>query len=174
VSTGWVWRSVVVGALFAHTPAFARGGGHGGGGHGGGGHAGGGHGGHAGGSHGANGRAGGGPRGGGTRDGHGSGSSHGSGGYGRGRIYLWVPPPIVSDGSQGMQCGGIYVVPGDSQDNVFRACGEPSAVRQAVYTTRDAERVVQVWTYERVNTTKRTLRFEDGMLTSIDSVGPMR
>jgi hypothetical protein len=164
-----VWASVLISASFAQTPAFARGGG----GHSGGGHGGGGHGGHTGGSHGANGK-GGGPRGGGTRDGHGSGNSNGNGSYGRGRIYQWVPPPIVSDGSQGMQCGGIYVVPGDSQDNVFRACGEPSAVRQAVYATRDAERVVEVWTYERVNTTKRTLRFENGVLTSIDSVGPLR
>jgi hypothetical protein len=159
-----------IGASIAPAPAFARGGGHGGGGHGSGGH---------GGSHAGAGRGGGGgPRGGGTRDGHGSGSSRrgsvdGSRLYGGGRIYPWVPPPIVLDGSRGLQCSGVYVATGDHQDDVFRACGEPTSTRRVVYATRDAEVVVEVWSYERPNTARRTLRFENGVLTSIDVVGPL-
>jgi hypothetical protein len=80
----------------------------------------------------------------------------------------------VIDGSQGMQCSGRYVVPGDSQDSVFQACGAPTATRQVVYATRDAEQVVVVWTYESANTVTRTLRFENGVLTSIGLVGPLR
>jgi hypothetical protein len=168
----WVWVSVLIGAFFAPMPALARGGGHGGGGHGGG-HGGGGHGGgHATGAHGAGSHATG-PRGGGTRDGHGSGTSRRSNTEDHGRIYLWVPPPFVADGSQGMQCGGFYVVPGASRDYVFQACGEPSAVRQVAYATHDGERVVEVWSYERANVAKHTLRFENGILSSIDSVGPL-
>jgi hypothetical protein len=108
--------------------------------------------------------------------------STGSGSAGRGaggRIYPWVPSPWlppagVVDASQGMQCAGRYVVPGDSQDSVFNACGPPSATRQVVYALRDSERVVDVWTYEGANTVTRTLRFENGMLTSIGTVGPLR
>jgi hypothetical protein len=59
-------------------------------------------------------------------------------------------------------------------DNVFNSCGPPTATRQVVYALRESERVVDVWTYESANTVTRTLRFENGMLTSVGSVGPLR
>jgi hypothetical protein len=73
-----------------------------------------------------------------------------------------------------MQCGGRYVAAGDSQDSVFRACGPPTTTRQVVYAMRDAEQVVEVWTYESPNNVTRTLRFQNGLLASIGSVGPLR
>ncbi len=73
-----------------------------------------------------------------------------------------------------MQCAGRYVTPGDSQDSVFIACGAPSATRQVVYTMHDSEQVIDVWTYESANTVTRTLRFENGVLTSVGTVGPLR
>jgi hypothetical protein len=89
-------------------------------------------------------------------------------------VYLWVPPPVVGNGGEFMTCSGQPIGAGAVRDTVLGACGPPTTTRQAVYATRNGEQVVDVWSYERPNAGAHTLRFENGVLTSIDSVGPLR
>ena len=70
-----------------------------------------------------------------------------------------------------MQCSGQDIAAGADQGLVLRACGQPAATRQVVYVTHAGEQVVDVWSYQRPNAVTRTLRFENGVLTSIDTVG---
>jgi len=69
-----------------------------------------------------------------------------------------------------MQCAGGEVSDGAPQDFVLSACGAPASTRQVVYTTSTGPRVIEVWSYERLNATTRTVRFEGGVVTSIDTV----
>jgi hypothetical protein len=102
----------------------------------------------------------------------------GSGSSG-GRIYLWNPPPAPLSNavplalSEFIQCSGVDISPGAPQGFVLDACGAPSATRQVIYATQRGEQVIDVWSYARPNAVTRTLRFEGGILTSIDTVGAM-
>lgn len=88
---------------------------------------------------------------------------------GGGQVYLWVPPPLPPS-AEVMQCAGGDVSAGAPQDFVLASCGAPASTRQVVYMTSAGPRVIDVWTFERANVTTRTLRFENGIVTSIDTV----
>ena len=83
---------------------------------------------------------------------------------------LGLPTPFVVTGGQFMQCAGQDIAPGADPDTVKRACGAPDAVRQFVQTTPAGKQIVEVWSYGRPNRITRNLRFENGVLSSIDTV----
>ena len=81
-----------------------------------------------------------------------------------------------------MHCGTRIVKEGDSAPDVLRRCGEPEHVEQSVdYRYRSAYYgyapnlvpvTIEVWTYNfGPNRLMRRLRFEDGELKSIRTLG---
>lgn len=69
-----------------------------------------------------------------------------------------------------MQCAGGDVTEGAPQEYVLGACGAPVSTRQVVYMTSAGPRVIDVWTFERGHALTRTLRFENGVVTSVDTM----
>jgi hypothetical protein len=120
--------------------------------------------------------------------GHRAGNVHGSGWPGSGgghgsrkpahpstvpitaRLFPWVAPPFAVSGGQFMQCSGQDIAPGARPERVRRACGEPARTRQSVRQTPSGALVVEVWSYARPHRVTRNLRFENGVLSSIDTV----
>lgn|GEM_PF-2388372 len=147
--------------LFVPASAFARGG-HGHGGHGHGGH---GHGGHAHGHcgsfvhHAVGGHGG----------GHGSASPYRGPWVLVGRPFPWSPAPFAVTGGQFMQCSGQTIAPGADPQTVRRACGEPTLTQTSTQATPTGSQPVEIWSYSRPNQIIRKLRFENGVVSSIDT-----
>jgi len=90
--------------------------------------------------------------------------------------------------ADGFRCGTKLVTEGASRSEVAHKCGEPTDVRTSrslfrrpvvwgygrpVYVGEDAiEIIVEVWTYNLgPNKLMRQLRFEDGIVVDIDTLG---
>ena len=80
----------------------------------------------------------------------------------------------VVSGDDGMRCDRRLVSVGDSEATVLERCGPPTSAdtERPVRRRRNglvARCVIDRWTYDRGPTEfVRTLRFEDGVLTSVD------
>jgi hypothetical protein len=90
--------------------------------------------------------------------------------------------------ADGFRCGTKLVTEGASRTEVAHKCGEPTDVRTArsvfrrpvvwgygrpMYVGEDAiEIVVEIWTYNLgPNKLMREIRFEDGIVVDIDTLG---
>ena len=90
--------------------------------------------------------------------------------------------------ADGFRCGTKLVTEGASRSEVAHKCGEPTDVRTArsvfrrpviwgygrpMYVGEDAiEIIVEVWTYNLgPNKLMRQIRFEDGIVVDIDTLG---
>jgi len=87
-----------------------------------------------------------------------------------GRPFPWLPAPFVVTGGQFMQCSGETIAPGASPQTVRRACGEPTLMQRSQRSTPTGKQIVEVWSYARPNQITRNLRFESGVVASIDTV----
>jgi|SRR6185369_4837724 len=124
-----------------------------------------------------------------ARGGHGHGGHCGHSRFGRpaighnahakplppvGRPFPWLPAPFVVRGGQFMQCAGQTIAAGESPQGVRRACGEPTLTRQSVRAGPTGTQTIEVWSYARPNGITRNLRFENGKVSSIDTVHEVR
>ncbi|HET7541221.1 MAG TPA: DUF2845 domain-containing protein, partial [Polyangiaceae bacterium] len=85
------------------------------------------------------------------------------------RPFPWVPAPFAPGARQFMQCSGQDIAAGESPERVRRACGEPAATSTSVRQTPNGKQLVEIWSYARPNRVTRNLRFENGVLSSIDT-----
>lgn len=89
--------------------------------------------------------------------------------------------------SDGMRCGSKLIIDGESRERVLALCGEPAGITQSSIMRRPSylrnnrvvyfgdqlvETVVETWTYNfGPNKLMRRLRFVDGILENVDTLG---
>jgi hypothetical protein len=106
-----------------------------------------------------------------------------------GLLALTMPARPVLAATNTFRCGGDLVYEGDARSRVLAKCGEPSDVTHSValraaapvlwrdgrpvyFSSGYVEVPVEVWIYNRgPNDFMRQLRFEDGMLIEIRTLG---
>ncbi len=81
---------------------------------------------------------------------------------------------VTDDPRSVWHCGFNAVQVGATSAAVRRSCGAPETMRQVVFADEQGEHVIDVWSYQPLDSQVRILKFEAGSLISVEAVGPAR